>query len=272
VSERVQGRSRDGSAGTGSGRGPSRGGSGRASLRKESGGSSRAGAAGRSPKAIRAADAESTESEAKTGPAKAQSPRAARRAALREAAAARKAAEQRRRRFALAGLAVLVVVGLVVGYMVWRGGRKHSTTASQPPSSTAPAFIGPPVPAAANPALSAKPSAGPGTGDLTKLQVTTLVAGTGPEVKSGQTVQVNYVGVSYKTGVEFDSNFGKGQPFSFKVGGGEVIKGWDQGVVGVKVGSRVQLDIPADLAYGNDASGGKPAGPLRFIIDVLEAE
>lgn len=279
MSERVQGRSRDGSARAGSDDDASREESGGTSLRKgsggssrrASGGSSRPGSGGRPARATRAAAQELSEEGRR--PAKAQSPRAARRAALRDAAAARKAAEQRRRRFAFAGLAVLVVLGLVVGYIVWRGSDdKKSDKAGSKPSSAAPAFIGPPVPAAANPALSAKPSAGPGTGDLTKLQVTTLVAGTGPEVKSGQTVQVNYVGVSYKTGAEFDSNWGKGQPFSFKVGGGEVIKGWDQGLVGVKVGSRVQLDIPADLAYGNDASGGKPAGPLRFIVDVLEAE
>jgi peptidylprolyl isomerase len=213
-------------------------------------------------KATRAAAPESTESGPRPNAAKTQSPRAARRAALREAAAERKAAEQRRRRFALAGLVVLLVLGLVVGYIVWRGNRDHSTTASKPSSSAAPVFIGPP----------GRPSPGPGSGDLTKLQVTTLMAGTGPEVKSGQTVRVEYVGVSYKTGAEFDSNWGKGQPFSFKVGGGEVIKGWDQGLVGVKVGSRVQLDIPSDLAYGDNPGGGKPAGPIRFIIDVQEAE
>ncbi len=121
-------------------------------------------------------------------------------------------------------------------------------------------------------ALKAKPSVSAGAGELTKLNVTTLVKGDGPAVTAGQTVTVNYVGVSYRTGAEFDSSWKRQQPFSFQVGQGRVIPGWDQGLVGVKVGSRVQLDIPADMAYGEDATGGRPAGPLRFVVDVLSAQ
>jgi peptidylprolyl isomerase len=82
---------------------------------------------------------------------------------------------------------------------------------------------------------------------------------------------VNYVGVTYADGKEFDSSWSRSQAFSFQAGAGNVIQGWDQGLVGVKVGSRVQLDIPADLAYGEKPSGGQPAGALRFIVDVLSA-
>ena len=84
---------------------------------------------------------------------------------------------------------------------------------------------------------------------------------------------MNYVGVTFADGKEFDSSWGEGkQPFSFALGTGNVIKGWDQGLEGVKVGSRVQLDIPADLAYGDNPSGGQPAGALRFVVDVLSAQ
>jgi len=106
---------------------------------------------------------------------------------------------------------------------------------------------------------------------VTKLTTTTLIEGKGDPVRAGQTINVNYVGVTYADGKEFDSSWSRSQPFSFQVGAGNVIKGWDEGLIGVKVGSRVQLDIPADLAYGAHPSGGQPAGALRFIVDVLSA-
>ena len=73
-------------------------------------------------------------------------------------------------------------------------------------------------------------------------------------------------------GAQFDTNVGKRVPFGFRIGAGKVIKGWDQGLVGVPVGSRVQLDIPTDLAYGPTPPSGYPAGPLRFVIDILSAK
>jgi len=186
---------------------------------------------------------------------------------MREAAASRAAAERRRRQFALAGIVALAVIGVVVAAIVWRGADKSGND-----SGGSPTVAGPVAPKVEFPALAEKPATSKGTGELTKLVVTPLVEGTGPPVQAGQTLSVNYVGVSYKTGEEFDSSWKRSQPFSFKVGEGNVIKGWDQGLVGVKVGSRVQLDIPAELAYGNDASGGGPTGPLRFIVDVLSAK
>jgi peptidylprolyl isomerase len=91
-------------------------------------------------------------------------------------------------------------------------------------------------------------------------------------VQKGQTITTNYVGVFFKDGKEFDSSWNAGQPASFPIGVGQVIPGWDQGLVGVTVGSRVQLDIPAELAYGTKPAGGRPAGPLRFVVDVLAAQ
>jgi peptidylprolyl isomerase len=113
----------------------------------------------------------------------------------------------------------------------------------------------------------AKPS-----GTVTTLGVQTLITGTGAAVASGQKVTVNYVGVAFNTGEEFDSSWkAGGAPFPFTLGQGGVIPGWDQGLVGVTVGSRVQLDIPADLAYGETPQAGYPAGALRFVVDVLSA-
>ena len=104
-----------------------------------------------------------------------------------------------------------------------------------------------------------------------KLTEKELVKGTGAEAKSGDEVTVQYVGVDYKTGKEFDASWDRGEPFSFTLGAGEVIPGWDQGVEGMKVGGRRELIIPPELAYG--PAGSPPAiGPnetLIFVIDLL---
>ncbi|MBT8226315.1 MAG: peptidylprolyl isomerase, partial [Dactylosporangium sp.] len=119
--------------------------------------------------------------------------------------------------------------------------------------------------------LQTRPTVAAGAGTLTELRVTTLVEGDGPATAAGQTIAVQYVGASYTTGEEFDASWSRGQPFSFALGQGQVIQGWDQGLVGVKVGSRVQLDIPSAMAYGDESTGGAPTGPLRFVVDVLSA-
>ena len=102
----------------------------------------------------------------------------------------------------------------------------------------------------------------------TELEVTTLVEGTGDPAEVGDTVSVNYVGVRYEDGSEFDSNYG-GEPFAVVLGTGSVIPGWEEGLVGVQAGGRYQLDIPADMAYGDDESTGRPTGPLTFVVDVI---
>lgn len=105
-----------------------------------------------------------------------------------------------------------------------------------------------------------------------KLEVKELEEGSGAEAKSGDEVTVQYVGVNYKNGKEFDSSWSRNEPFSFTLGAGEVIPGWDQGVEGMKVGGRRELIIPPELAYGE--SGAPPAiGPnetLVFVIDLLK--
>lgn len=105
-----------------------------------------------------------------------------------------------------------------------------------------------------------------------KLEVKELEEGSGAEAKSGDEVTVQYVGVNYKNGKEFDSSWSRNEPFSFTLGAGEVIPGWDEGVEGMKVGGRRELIIPPELAYGE--TGAPPAiGPnetLVFVIDLLE--
>ena len=104
----------------------------------------------------------------------------------------------------------------------------------------------------------------------TKLVVTELRAGKGPKAANGDTVDVHYMGVLTKNGQQFDNSYDRKQSFKLVLGAGNVIKGWDQGLVGVQAGGRYQLDIPADLAYG--ASGQGSIGPneaLTFVIDVM---
>ena len=203
--------------------------------------------------------------------------KAEKRAEAKAAKARARAMQKRRQAFAVGGAAV-VALALVVALIVWIGrSSSHpsaaaaSAAASPSPSVAVSSAAFPPVPTGADPALSKKPTVTAGTGTVSQLKTTTLIQGTGAAVPSGQTINVNYVGVTYADGKEFDSSWSRSEAFSFQVGAGNVIKGWDQGLTGVKVGSRVQLDIPADLAYGDNPSGGQPAGALRFVVDVLSA-
>ena len=104
-----------------------------------------------------------------------------------------------------------------------------------------------------------------------KLVVKDIKEGSGPVAEPGKNVQVQYVGISFANGRQFDASWDRGEPFSFQLGAGQVIPGWDQGVQGMKVGGRRQLVIPPDLAYGKQ--GSPPAiGPnetLVFVIDLL---
>jgi peptidylprolyl isomerase len=108
----------------------------------------------------------------------------------------------------------------------------------------------------------------------TELATTTIVEGSGRAAEDGDAVVVRYVGRRFEDGEVFDSNYG-GEPLTVTLGAGGVIAGWDQGLVGAQTGEQLQLDIPADLAYGatptsdTGAAGGRPTGPLSFVVDVL---
>lgn len=105
----------------------------------------------------------------------------------------------------------------------------------------------------------------------TKLVEKELEPGSGAEAKSGDQVTVQYVGVNYKSGDEFDASWDRGEPFTFTLGTGGVIAGWDQGVEGMKVGGRRELIIPPELGYGPEGSAGAipPNETLIFVIDLL---
>ncbi|WP_299538006.1 FKBP-type peptidyl-prolyl cis-trans isomerase [uncultured Streptomyces sp.] len=105
----------------------------------------------------------------------------------------------------------------------------------------------------------------------TELTVRDLVVGDGLEAKPGRVVQVHYVGVAFASGKEFDASWDRGRPFKFAVGGGRVIKGWDRGIRGMKVGGRREIIVPPRLGYGKQSPAPSiPAGStLLFVVDLL---
>ncbi len=108
---------------------------------------------------------------------------------------------------------------------------------------------------------------GPPPGDLV---VEDIEVGDGREAVVGLPVNVHYVGVSWSTGKEFDSSWSRSELFSFPLGAGRVIAGWDQGVAGMKVGGRRRLTIPPHLGYGAQGAGGAiaPNETLVFVVDL----
>jgi peptidylprolyl isomerase len=120
--------------------------------------------------------------------------------------------------------------------------------------------------------LSTQPAASIPSGAAPKTLVSKeIIKGTGPEAKAGQPVTVNYVGALFHGGKIFDASWKRNEPFTFTLGQGQVIKGWDQGVAGMKVGGRRELIIPASLAYGSKGAGASipPNSPLVFVVDLL---
>jgi peptidylprolyl isomerase len=104
-----------------------------------------------------------------------------------------------------------------------------------------------------------------------QFEVEDIAVGDGEEAVSGRVVEVHYVGVSWKTGKQFDASWDRGTTFKFKLGKGKVIAGWDRGVAGMKVGGRRRLTIPPDLAYGKRGAGGVigPDETLVFVVDLI---
>jgi peptidylprolyl isomerase len=120
--------------------------------------------------------------------------------------------------------------------------------------------------------LSKEPKVVPPSGAApSKLIIKELIVGTGPEAKAGESVTVNYVGVLFHGGKEFDASWKRNEPFVFTLGRGMVIPGWDKGVAGMKVGGRRELIIPPGEAYGAQGSPPTipPNAPLVFVIDLL---
>lgn len=98
-----------------------------------------------------------------------------------------------------------------------------------------------------------------------------ITVGEGAEAKSGTNVEVHYVGVAWSTQSQFDASWDRNETFEFRLGAGQVIAGWDQGVAGMKVGGRRRITIPAHLGYGSQGAGGviKGGETLVFVVDLL---
>jgi FKBP-type peptidyl-prolyl cis-trans isomerase FkpA len=128
-------------------------------------------------------------------------------------------------------------------------------------------------------ACGGKPTAAPPS-PVTSMQSVELKAGAGESIAPGKIAVVQYTGWLYEAtakdnkGKQFDSSLTQGQPFRFPLGAGNVIKGWDQGVIGMKIGGSRRLIIPADLAYGDSGAGGviPPGATLVFDIDLVAIE
>jgi peptidylprolyl isomerase len=144
--------------------------------------------------------------------------------------------------------------------------KSASATTSTPTSTTAAVKTPTSGPLSKEPTVSAPGGAAPA-----KLVTKEIIKGTGPEAKAGSSVTVNYVGALFKGGKVFDASWKRNEPFKFTLGQGSVIKGWDQGVAGMKVGGRRELIIPAPLAYGSKGAGASipPNSPLVFVVDLL---
>ena len=105
----------------------------------------------------------------------------------------------------------------------------------------------------------------------TDLEVDDIVVGDGAEASAGDDVEVHYVGVAWSNGRQFDASWDRGDTFDFRLGAGQVIAGWDQGVQGMKVGGQRRLTLPPQLAYGSRGAGGVigPDETLVFVVDLV---
>ena len=164
----------------------------------------------------------------------------------------------------------LLIIGACLALFIAGCGSDDSTTDS---GSTAASTEEAAAPAETESSKKTKPKVTVPKGAPPESLVTKdLEEGTGAGAKAGDAVTVQYVGVNYKNGKEFDASWDRGEPFTFTLGAGEVIPGWDQGVEGMKVGGRRELIIPSELGYG--PAGAPPAIPpdetLVFVVD-LEA-
>lgn len=179
--------------------------------------------------------------------------------ARREAAVAAARRQQRKRRLIVSAVLAALVVGLFALLSVAGGDDDEttdsaaSTTSSTKPPTTMPK---PMVTVPAEPAP-------------TELKTEDLKVGKGPAAKLGDNIEVNYIGLTYSDGQQFEASWDNGQTVSFDLVDGGLIDGWVKGIPGMKVGGRRQLIIPSEMAYGDNPQGGRPAGALIFIVDLV---
>ncbi|MFF3262399.1 FKBP-type peptidyl-prolyl cis-trans isomerase [Streptomyces sp. NPDC002932] len=148
-----------------------------------------------------------------------------------------------------------------------KGSDSASASASAPSKSGFPAIT-------AGAKFGEKPTLAKGSGTPPKELKTNVVSeGDGAKLKNGDAIQVNYLGQAWDSTKPFDNSYDRKQPFDLTLGAGMVIQGWDKGLVGQKVGSRVELVIPPDLGYGAQGQGDiKPNSTLVFVVDILKAK
>lgn len=158
------------------------------------------------------------------------------------------------------------LIAIVVGAVIIIGVLVYSFSHLGTPTTTSNSSLDQLTNASSAPALTPYPATL--SAQVSKLLVQDVKVGTGSAVKSGDTITVNYTG-TLMNGTVFDSSNGHG-PFTTKIGVGQVIQGWDQGLIGMKVGGVRKLTIPASLAYGNQSAGSiPPNSPLIFQIELL---
>ena len=163
-------------------------------------------------------------------------------------------------------MAVAIVAAVALLAAIALSGCSSAPTQSAQPAAPAPSS----TEASAAPESTAPTSSAATTPSGGKLKITDLKVGKGAAAKTGQTVTVNYTGW-LMDGTKFDSSLDRNQPFAFPLGAGKVIPGWDQGVVGMKVGGKRELIIPPQLGYGSQGAGGviPPDATLKFDIELL---
>lgn len=156
---------------------------------------------------------------------------------------------------------IVILVGLAVWYLMYKNGQIKNDIYGSPSPTPTPTIQGSPGPVNQLPG---------------GLKIQDIVVGTGQEAKAGKTLSVHYVG-TLEDGTKFDSSIDRGEPFNFVLGAGQVIKGWDQGFAGMKVGGKRILVIPPSLGYGSSGAGGviPPNATLNFeveLVAVVEAQ
>jgi peptidylprolyl isomerase len=187
----------------------------------------------------------------------------------REAALAAARRQNRNRRIRTISILVAAVVLISVLAATFGSNDDGDDTASSTTSTEAPTTASTTaVKPEDKPVITA-----PSTPAPTTLQTKDLEVGDGDEVKLGDKIEVNYVGVTYADGKQFDASWDKGSSIVFDLVEGGLIKGWTDGIPGMKVGGRRELIIPGDLAYGNeDKQDGRPFGTLIFVVDVISIQ
>lgn len=166
---------------------------------------------------------------------------------------------------------VIIVVGFYFVLLVGRGTDQRQLVgrSTQPPSDPQ---SQPPTPAQSSSAATPQPQPKPKIETPAGLKIDILQAGAGVAAKTGDTVTVHYLG-TLTTGEKFDASRDHGQPFSFPLGAGQVIKGWDLGVVGMKVGEQRRLTISPELGYGANGTGPiPPNSTLIFEVELLKID